>query len=77
MSEARINEVLRVLDPAPGFRPWHGGASPLGSLRGVTEVVAAWRPAPGRHNNWEHALQNANWKYAVSTRRVGGPSGGF
>ena len=27
MSETRVNEVLRVLDPAPGFRPWHGGAS--------------------------------------------------
>jgi len=76
MSETRVNEVLRVLDPAPGFRPWHGGASPLGSLRGVTEVVAAWRPAPGRHNIWELALHIAYWKYAVRRRLVGGPSGG-
>ena len=77
MSEARVSEVLRVLDPAPGFRPWHGGASPLGSLRGVTEVEAAWRPAPGRHSIWELVLHIAYWKYAVRRRLVGGPSGSF
>jgi uncharacterized damage-inducible protein DinB len=77
MSEARVSEVLRVLDPAPGFRPWHGGASPLGSLRGVTEVAAAWRPAPGRHSIWELVLHIAYWKYAVRRRLVGGPSGSF
>lgn len=77
MSEARVTEVLRVLDPAPGFRPWHGGASPLGSLRGVSEEEAAWRPAPGRHSIWELALHIAYWKYAVRRRLVGGPSGAF
>ena len=77
MSEARVSEVLRVLDPAPGFRPWHGGASPLGSLRGVTEVEAAWRPAPGRHSIWDLVLHIAYWKYAVRRRLVGGPSGSF
>jgi len=77
MSGARINDVLRVLDPAPGFRPWHGGASPAGSLRGVSEVEAAWRPAPGRHSIWELVLHIAYWKYAVRRRLVGGPSGAF
>ena len=46
MTDGRIGDVLRVLDPPPGFRPWHGGASPTGSLRGVSEEEAAWRPAP-------------------------------
>jgi len=77
MSQPRIDDVLRVLDPAPGFRPWHGGASPAGSLRGVSEVVAAWRPAPGRHSIWELVLHIAYWKYAVRRRLVGGPSGAF
>ena len=77
MSQARIDDVLKVLEPAPGFRPWHGGASPLGSLRGVSEVEAAWRPAPGRHSIWELVLHIAYWKYAVRRRLVGGPSGAF
>lgn len=77
MTDARIGDVLRVLDPDPGFRPWHGGASPTGSLRGVSEEEAAWRPAPGRHSIWELALHIAYWKYAVRRRLVGGPSGAF
>ena len=77
MTDGRIGDVLRVLDPPPGFRPWHGGASPTGSLRGVSEEEAAWRPAPGRHSIWELALHIAYWKYAVRRRLVGGPSGTF
>ena len=77
MSQPRIDDVLRVLDPAPGFRPWQGGASPVGSLRGVSEVEAAWRPALERHSIWELVLHIAYWKYAVRRRLVGGPSGAF
>jgi uncharacterized damage-inducible protein DinB len=77
VSKARIDDVLRVMDPAPGFRPWHGGASPLGSLRGVTEVQAAWRPAADRHSIWELVLHIAYWDYAVRRRLDGSAAGSF
>ena len=66
-----------MLDPPSGTRLWHGGASPIGSLRGVTAETAAWRPAPERHNVWELVLHIAYWKYAVRRRLTGEPKGGF
>lgn len=77
MSDPRLAEVIRMLDPEPGYRLWHGGASPLGCLRGVSAAAAAWRPAPGRHSIWELTLHIAYWKYAVRRILVSGPKGGF
>lgn len=68
MVEPRLAEVLLLLDPPSGTRLWYGGATVLGSLRGVGPEQAAWRPGPGRHSIWELALHAAYWKYAVRRR---------
>lgn len=73
--ERRIQDLLRVLDPPAGFRPWYGGAGPLGSLRGVTAAQAAWRPAPDRHGIWDLVLHMAYWKYAVRRHFEAPPQG--
>ncbi len=49
----------------------------MGSLRGVTSEVAAWKPAPGRHSIWELVLHMAYWKYAVRRKLTGEGKGGF
>lgn len=77
MTDPRLSELIRLLDPEPGQRLWHGGASPLGCLRGVSADVAAWRPTPERHSIWELALHIAYWKYAVRRILEDGPKGGF
>jgi uncharacterized damage-inducible protein DinB len=66
-----------MLDPDPGQRLWFGGATPLGSLRGVRAAQAAWRPAQDRHSIWELTLHLAYWKYAVRRNLDGSPRGGF
>ena len=73
----RLEEALRHLDPAPGAKLWHGGASVLGALRGVKPKVAAWRPYPDRHSIWGLALHVAYWDYAVWRRLTGAPKGTF
>ncbi len=77
MNDRRLDEALRHLDPAPGARLWHGGATVLGALRGVSPEVAAWRPYPDRHCIWALALHIAYWNYAVRRRLTGEASGGF
>lgn len=68
MTDARLTEALFLLDPPAGERLWYGGASALGSLRGVDHVQAAWKPHPGRHSIWELVLHIAYWKYGVRRR---------
>ena len=68
MTETRLAEVLHLLDPPAGTKLWYGGATALGSLRGVGHEEAAWKPAPDRHSIWELALHLAYWKYAVRRR---------
>ena len=55
-----------------GFRrkSWHG-TNLLGSLRGLDNQTASWRPAPGRHNIWELIVHAAYWKYSVYRRFEG------
>lgn len=77
MKDPRLAEVLALLDPKPGQRLWFGGATPLGSLRGVAPEQATWKPAPDRHSIWELALHVAYWKYAVRRNLEGSPTGGF
>ncbi len=77
MSDARIEMVLEHLDPSPGRKLWHGGASALGALRGVSPEEAVWVPAPGRHSIWALTLHIAYWKYIVRRKIMAGPKGEF
>jgi uncharacterized damage-inducible protein DinB len=77
MTDRRLEEALRHLDPPPGTKLWHGGASVLGALRGLSPEVAAWRPHPDRHSIWALALHVAYWNYAVRRRITGEPRGAF
>ncbi len=77
MTDRRLEEALRHLDPPPGTKLWHGGASVLGALRGLSPEVAAWRPYPDRHSIWALALHVAYWNYAVRRRITEEERGGF
>lgn len=77
MSDPRLRMILDHLDPPAGAKLWHGGASVLGSLRGVPPEEAAWRPSPDRHSIWALTLHIAYWKYAVTRKITGGPRGEF
>ncbi len=77
MSDERLAEVLRHLQPEPGTKLWHGGATALGALRGVSAQTAAWRPSPDRHSIWDLTLHVAYWNYAVRRRITDAPRGGF
>jgi hypothetical protein len=77
MSNPRLVEIIRLLDPEPGTRLWHGGASTLGCLRGVAADQAAWKPHPDRHSIWALTLHLAYWKYAVRRHLDDSPMGSF
>ena len=77
MSDSRVEEALLLLDPPSGVRLWFGGATLLGSLRGVDSQQALWRPSSGRRGIWELVLHLAYWKYAVRRVLEGGEKGGF
>ena len=77
MSDPRLTEILNLLDPEPGTRLWHGGASTLGCLRGVAAEQAMWKPHPDRHSIWELTLHLAYWKYAVRRHLDDSPLGSF
>jgi hypothetical protein len=62
--------LLETVDALYAGPAWHG-PSLLESLRGVTAVEAAWRPAPSRHNIWEIAVHAAYWKHVVRARLTG------
>lgn len=65
MKNLHSESIMEVLNPPPGFKPWHGGPTLTGALRGVDAGQAAWKPAPDRHSIWELALHIAYWNYAV------------
>ena len=65
MNDLSFDTVMEVLDPPAGFRPWHGGPTLMGALRGVDARQAAWKPSPDRHSIWELALHIAYWNYSV------------
>lgn len=77
MKDLRINYILDTLNPPPGTKLWYGGATLLGSLRGLFAEEAAWKPAPDRHSIWELYLHVAYWKYAVRRTITGEATGGF
>ena len=69
MTGTARGELLSFVDEAFDARAWHGPTLRR-SVRGVTPVQAAWRPAPGRHNIWEVTVHTAYWKHEVC-RRLG------
>jgi hypothetical protein len=68
--------LLASLDEAFDRPSWHGPTL-RGSLRGVTDPQAAWRPAPKRHSIRELTIHAAYWKYAVRRRLAGDRRGSF
>lgn len=77
MKDNRLQEITHLLDPPTGEPLWHGGATPLGSLRGVTPEQASWKPSPDRASIWDLTLHIAYWKYAVRRQLDGSPKGSF
>jgi hypothetical protein len=74
--DPNVRLVLLIIDQAYDRRSWHG-TTLRGSIRGVPAKVAAWRPAPTRHNIWELVVHAAYWKYAVWRRLSGAGRGSF
>jgi uncharacterized damage-inducible protein DinB len=63
--DLRLDDFLRQFDPPSGYRPWYGGASLLGTLRGMSAEQAAWQ-APGHdHSIWQLVLHCAYSRYNV------------
>lgn len=65
MSDPRLEEILRLLDPPAEPEWWFGGATVSGSLRDVRPDVAAWNPSPERPGIWQYALHIAYWRHVV------------
>ena len=72
----RIKLLLALIDEAYVRQSWHG-PNLRGSLRGLSEAQARWRPRKRRHNIREIAVHAAYWKYAVRRRLLGGKRGSF
>ena len=68
--------LITQLEQAFDKRSWHG-PNLLGSIRGLTEEQAQWRPGKGRHNIWEVVVHAAYWKYIVLRRLTHEPPGSF
>jgi uncharacterized damage-inducible protein DinB len=68
--------LLDLVDEAFDRAAWHGPTL-RGSLRGITEAQASWRPGRGRHNIRELTLHAAYWKYTMRRRLTGTTRGSF
>jgi len=68
--------MIRQLEQAFDKRSWHG-PNLMGSIRGLSEEQAGWRPGEGRHNIWEVVVHAAYWKYAVLRKLTNNPRGQF
>ena len=77
MNESIKTLLLENIQPRSGRGGWHGGPTPIGSLRGVSVEQAAWKPFPGRKSIWDLTLHIAYWKYAVRRRLEGGEDNRF
>ena len=79
MAKLKSNDgtlLLQILDQGYTHGAWHGPTLRQ-SLRGVSAQMAAWRPAPGRHNIWELTVHAAYWKYIARRRLLGEKRGSF
>ncbi len=65
--------MIVQLEQAFRRKSWHG-TNLLGSIRGIDEDTASWRPASGRHNIWELIVHAAYWKYSVYRRFASDPA---
>jgi hypothetical protein len=63
--DPRIRDFLHVFAHEPGKRLWYGGASLLGSLRGVNARQAAWVAPDHDHSIWQLLLHCAYSRYNV------------
>jgi hypothetical protein len=75
-SPSPVQVLLDLIDEAFDRKSWHG-TTLFGSLRGMSPALAAWRPAPRRHNIWEIVVHAAYWKYAVRRRLARDKRGSF
>lgn len=75
-SQEELTLLVEILDQGYVRKAWHG-PNLRQSLRGVSAQMAAWRPAPGRHNIWEIAVHAAYWKYVARRRLLGEKRGSF
>ena len=71
-----ITILLDLLDQAYDHKSWHG-TNLRGSILGLTEPTALWRPGKGRHNIWEILVHASYWKYAVRRQLTGEKRGSF
>jgi uncharacterized damage-inducible protein DinB len=71
-----VRLLLMILDQAYDHPSWHG-TNLRGSIRRVSSMQAARRPAPRRHNIWEIVVHAAYWKYSAWRRLTGQPRGSF
>jgi hypothetical protein len=69
-----IELLLRIIDEGYNKKAWHG-PNLRGAIKRVEFAQAAWRPAPERHNVWEHVVHAAYWKYIVRRRLRGEKKG--
>jgi uncharacterized damage-inducible protein DinB len=76
MPGPEIALLLHLLDEAYDHQAWHG-PNLRGAIRRVEFTLAAWRPAPERHNIWETVLHAAYWKYTVRRQLLGEKRGSF
>jgi uncharacterized damage-inducible protein DinB len=72
----KVGVLLHLLDEAYGRKAWHG-PNLRGSIRGLGEPEAAWRPTRSRHSIREIVLHTAYWKYAVRRRLLRQKRGSF
>jgi hypothetical protein len=75
-TSSELTQLLFLIDTAYDRASWHG-PNLRGSLRGMTPVLAAWRPGPGRHNIWELIVHAAYWKYVAWRRLTAAKRGSF
>ena len=75
-SGGALEQLVAAIDQGYDRRSWHG-TNLRGSILRVTPEIAAWRPAPGRHNIWEIVVHAAYWRYAVYRRLAGERRGSF
>ncbi len=68
--------LLRLVDEGYERQAWQG-PNLRGSIRGLTEDEASWRPTSRRHNIREIVVHLAYWKYAVRRRLTGERRGSF
>ena len=71
-----IRQLLAMIDEAYSGKSWHG-PNLRGSLRGVSDADAAWRPGRARHNIHEIVVHAAYWKYVVRRKLKGEKRGSF